>query len=63
VIPLVKGIVEQRGGYLVHGAIIAREYKIPCVTGVPDAVNLIETGDDLVVDGDFGLVIVNKKLV
>ncbi len=63
VIPLVKGIVEQRGGYLVHGAIIAREYKIPCVTGVPNAITLIDSGDELVVDGDFGLVIVNKKVI
>jgi pyruvate,water dikinase len=61
VIPLAKGIVEQRGGYLVHGAIIAREYKIPCVTGVPNAINSIETGDEIVVDGDFGLVIVDKN--
>ena len=27
-----------------HGAIIAREYGIPCVTGVPDAARIIRTG-------------------
>jgi phosphoenolpyruvate synthase/pyruvate phosphate dikinase len=37
VVPLAAGIVERRGGMLIHGAIIAREYGIPCVTGVPAA--------------------------
>ena len=31
-------VVERRGGMLIHGAIIAREYGIPCVTGAPRAV-------------------------
>jgi pyruvate,water dikinase len=57
VIPLVAGIVERRGGMLVHGAIIAREYGLPCVTGVPEATRLIRTGDPLTIDGYFGLVI------
>jgi phosphohistidine swiveling domain-containing protein len=35
VIPLAAGIVERRGGMLIHGAIIAREYGLPCVTGIP----------------------------
>ena len=35
VVPLAAAIVERRGGMLIHGAIIAREYGIPCVTGVP----------------------------
>ena len=34
-IPLAAGIVERRGGMLIHGAIIAREYGLPCVTGIP----------------------------
>jgi pyruvate,water dikinase len=38
VVPLAAGIVERRGGMLIHGAIVAREYGIPCVTGVPQAV-------------------------
>ncbi len=42
---------------LIHGAIIAREYGIPCVTGVPQATEFIKTGDQLTVDGYYGLVI------
>jgi len=62
VIPLVKGIVERRGGMLIHGAIIAREYGLPCVTGIPKATILIHTGDLITVDGYFGLVIIHSKV-
>src|SRR5512136_954219 len=61
VVPLAAGIVERRGGMLIHGAIIAREYGIPCVTGIPEAVELIETGDILTVDGYQGIVIIEKR--
>jgi phosphohistidine swiveling domain-containing protein len=60
VVPLAAGIVERRGGMLIHGAIIAREYGLPCVTGVPEAVSLIATGDRLTVDGFLGVVIIAK---
>jgi pyruvate,water dikinase len=60
VVPLSAGIVERRGGMLIHGAIIAREYGLPCVTGVPDATSLIHTGDQLTVDGYLGIVIIGK---
>jgi pyruvate,water dikinase len=60
VVPLVSAIVERRGGMLIHGAIIAREYGLPCVTGVPDATRHIRTGDTLTVDGYYGLVIIHE---
>jgi pyruvate,water dikinase len=56
-IPLAAGIVERRGGMLIHGAIIAREYGLPCVTGIPLATQRIRTGDELTVDGYLGIVI------
>jgi len=59
VVPLAAGVVERRGGMLIHGAIIAREYGLPCVTGVPDATRLIHTGDTITVDGYLGLVILH----
>jgi pyruvate,water dikinase len=58
VVPISAGIVERRGGMLIHGAIIAREYGLPCVTGVPDATSLIHTGDEVTVDGYLGIVII-----
>jgi phosphohistidine swiveling domain-containing protein len=59
VVPLCSGIVERRGGMLIHGAIIAREYGLACVTGVPDATALIRSGDSLTVDGYLGIVVVH----
>lgn len=58
VAPLASAIVERRGGMLIHGAIIAREYGLPCVTGVPMATEVIRTGDHVTVDGYLGIVVV-----
>ena len=60
VVPLATGVVERRGGMLIHGAIIAREYGLPCVTGVADATVLIKTGDQLTIDGYLGIVTVGQ---
>jgi len=62
VVPLAAAIVECRGGMLIHGAIIAREYGIPCVTGIPLATSRISTGDKVTVDGYLGIVTLDKKL-
>jgi pyruvate,water dikinase len=59
--PLAAAIVERRGGMLIHGAIIAREYGIPCVTGVVGATELIRTGDRITVDGYLGICTLQKK--
>ena len=39
------GVVMELGGVMQHGAIIAREYGIPCVSGIDDATKLIKDGD------------------
>ncbi|WP_416182789.1 PEP-utilizing enzyme [Methanosarcina sp.] len=61
IVPLCSAIVERRGGMLIHGTIIAREYGIPCVTGVPDATELIKNGNYLAVDGYLGIIMVLKR--
>ena len=61
VAPLAAGIVERRGGMLVHGAIIAREYGIPCVTGIDDATARIRDGQTVLVDGFRGEVLVDPQ--
>ena len=58
--PLAAAIIERRGGMLVHGAIIAREYGIPCVTGIPEATKVIKPGDQLTVDGYLGIVTIDR---
>ncbi|WP_319371651.1 PEP/pyruvate-binding domain-containing protein [uncultured Ilyobacter sp.] len=60
IVQFASAIVERRGGMLIHGAIIAREYGIPCVTGVDNATEVIETGLSLVVDGYTGTVTVKE---
>jgi pyruvate,water dikinase len=59
VIPLASAVVERRGGMLIHGAIIAREYGLPCVTGISRATELIKTGDRITVDGYLGIVVID----
>jgi pyruvate,water dikinase len=57
-VPLVSAIVERRGGMLIHGAIIARELGIPCVNGIANAVELLQDGEIVTVDGYLGIVTV-----
>jgi phosphoenolpyruvate synthase/pyruvate phosphate dikinase len=60
IISLAAGIIERRGGMLVHSSIIARELGIPAVNGVSRATELIETGDLVTVNGDLGLVVIGE---
>jgi len=53
---LIKGLVMERGGMLSHGAILAREYGIPTVVGVPNATKQISKGQMITVNGDRGIV-------
>ena len=49
-------LVMEMGGMMSHGAVVAREYGIPAVVGVPDATGRISTGDQVTVDGSAGTV-------
>jgi pyruvate,water dikinase len=51
------GLVMEMGGPNSHGAVVAREYGIPAVVGVPDATTRITTGDRITVDGAAGRVV------
>lgn len=50
-------LVMEMGGPNSHGAVVAREYGIPAVVGVPDATSLIRTGQRITVDGAAGTVV------
>lgn len=56
IFPLIAGLVLERGGLLSHGAILAREFGIPCVVGVPGVEELARRARTLRVDGDRGTV-------
>jgi phosphohistidine swiveling domain-containing protein/glycerol-3-phosphate acyltransferase PlsY len=51
-----KAIVAEVGGQLSHGAIIAREYKIPAVMNVAEATTRFQDGQKVRVDGYLGTV-------
>jgi pyruvate,water dikinase len=61
VVPMASAVVERRGGMLVHGAIIAREYGLPCITGVPNIMDFIKNGQKITVDGYLGIVTFNEN--
>src|SRR5215207_9201290 len=50
------GLVMEMGGAMSHGAVVAREYGIPAVVGVPDATGRIATGERITVDGSAGTI-------
>lgn len=50
------GLVMEMGGANSHGAVVAREYGIPAVVGVPDATTRLLTGQRISVDGAAGTV-------
>ena len=52
----VAGLVTEVGGLMTHGAVIAREYGLPAVVGVPDATRLITDGQRIRVHGSDGYV-------
>jgi pyruvate,water dikinase len=56
VLPLIGGIVTDRGGVLCHAAIVSREFGIPGVVGTRVATAKIPDGARVRVDGDAGRV-------
>lgn len=51
-----SAVVMEVGGYLSHGAIVAREYGIPAVVNLPGLLGAIRDGQRLIVDGDAGTI-------
>jgi len=51
-----RAVVMETGGYLSHGAIVAREFGIPAVVNIPGLLKHVENGQLLTVDGNRGLV-------
>lgn len=51
-----SGIILEIGGALQHGAVVAREYGIPCVSGLDRATEQLSDGQLVEVDGSNGTV-------
>lgn len=55
--PKVSGIALAGGGVTSHAAIVARSLGLPMVVGLGDALLDVEEGEEVVVDGDIGVVL------
>lgn len=53
-LPRLGGLVAETGSVLSHLAIMAREYGVPAVVGVPDALTRFPAGSRISVDGSTG---------
>lgn len=56
-----RGLVMETGGVLSHGAIVAREFGLPAVAGLPEITKLLKTGQRVRVDGGSGVVSLLEK--
>ena len=48
------GLVVETGGYMSHGAIVAREFALPAVVNLPGIMAVLRDGDQIEVDGMRG---------
>ncbi len=55
----IKGFVTEVGSKTSHTSIIARSMEIPAVVGVKNVTDIVNGGDDIILDGFQGVVIVN----
>ncbi|CAL1541954.1 unnamed protein product [Lymnaea stagnalis] len=54
--PLIGGLITELGGLISHGAVVAREYGIPCIVNVGNATSILNSGELLEIDGRLGTV-------
>lgn len=60
--PILSGVVTELGGLISHGAVVAREYGLPCIVGATNATHIINDGDEICMDANAGVIIkLNSK--
>jgi pyruvate,water dikinase len=57
---LASAVVLEMGSVLSHGAVVAREYRLPAVVNIDRVTARLRTGDDVTVDGTRGVVWVHR---
>lgn len=53
----VVGIITEMGGKTSHSSILAKALNIPAVSGVSDVLSNLENGEEVIVDGNNGIII------
>ncbi len=56
-----RAVLTENGGWTSHSFILARELNLPAVTGLKNLLRRVKTGDDVIVDGYNGLIILNPE--
>jgi len=56
-----KAIISEHGGWTSHSSILARELKLPVVTGIRNIDRFITEGEAVIVDGNNGEVIIHPN--
>lgn len=55
----VLGFVTEAGGKTSHVSIMAASFEIPAVVGLKDIIEKAKQGDQIIIDGEEGIVIIN----
>lgn len=58
---IAAAVVSDTGGPLSHSAIVAREYNIPAVLGCGNASKILRDGQNVIVDGNKGIVLLKNN--
>ncbi|KYN05755.1 putative phosphoenolpyruvate synthase, partial [Cyphomyrmex costatus] len=59
--PLLAGIVTELGGLISHGAVVAREFGLPCIVGAKGATQVFQTNDTVLLAGEVGMLQLIKR--
>lgn len=54
--PILNGVATELGGLISHGAVVAREYGLPCIVGATNATSIFADGDIVHFDANNGII-------
>lgn len=54
--PMLGAVVTELGGLISHGAVVAREYGLPCIVAALGATDYFKTGDKVTLDACKGVI-------
>lgn len=54
--PILGGVVTEIGGLISHGAVVAREYGLPCIVAATNASDFFTFGEIVTLDSEKGVI-------
>lgn len=54
--PILGGVVTEIGGLISHGAVVAREYGLPCIVAAAGATDFFTFGETITLDAKTGVI-------